>query len=236
MTLSRTLPKTAGSFRRRQLSSGALRCRRKFLHFFPDAFRDDKYIAWERGYKWQAHQQWNDLLNQPVYARLLSENKFEEIAASGVGLESRTNLLFSFEKMALRDAVKPREGAKLFARSLYEFLHGRESAQVRFERWCEAVAALPRKQTRVLTWPIVTIFGFLAQPAKQIFLKPNVTRSAAVEYEFPFEYASQPNWETYSSLLAFAKTIREDVRDLRPRDMLDVQSFIWVQGSSEYEE
>ena len=35
-------------------------------------------------------------------------------------------------------------------------------------------------------------------------------------------------------LLAFAARIRVDLRDLRPRDMIDIQSFIWVQGSDEY--
>ena len=36
------------------------------------------------------------------------------------------------------------------------------------------------------------------------------------------------------SLLQFAATVRPDVRDLKPRDMIDIQSFIWVQGSDEY--
>jgi hypothetical protein len=40
----------------------------------------------------------------------------------------------------------------------------------------------------------------------------------------------------YASLLAFAERVRDDVRDLKPRDMIDLQSFIWVQGSDEYEE
>jgi hypothetical protein len=31
-------------------------------------------------------------------------------------------------------------------------------------------------------------------------------------------------------------TVRRDLADMRPRDMIDVQSFIWVQGSDEYEE
>ena len=31
-----------------------------------------------------------------------------------------------------------------------------------------------------------------------------------------------------------AAVIRRDLRDLRPRDQIDVQSFIWVQGSDEY--
>jgi hypothetical protein len=38
-------------------SAQALRCRRKFLRFFPDGFRDETYIDWERGYKWTAHEQ-----------------------------------------------------------------------------------------------------------------------------------------------------------------------------------
>jgi hypothetical protein len=35
-----------------------------------------------------------------------------------VAIESRTNLLFSFEKMALRDAVRTGAGARLFAEGL----------------------------------------------------------------------------------------------------------------------
>jgi hypothetical protein len=63
-----------------------------------------------------------------------------------------------------------------------------------------------------------------------------VTRAAAREYGFDFEYRSRPNWDTYSSLLSFARTVSRDLRDLRPRDMIDIQSFLWVQGSDEYEE
>ena len=62
------------------------------------------------------------------------------------------------------------------------------------------------------------------------------TRTASRLYGFDFRYESRPAWPTYASLLDFAATIRRDVRDLRPRDLIDVQSFIWVQGSDEYEE
>ena len=216
------------------MTRAAKRCRAKFLRFFPDGFRDGTYIDWERGYKWKAHEQWEEILDRKSFARLLEKKKFDEIAANAVRIESRTNLLFSFEKMALRDAV--RTGARDFANGLFEFLHGRGSERARFERWVEAVESLPRRQTRVLTWPLVTVFGFIAQPEKHIFLKPNVTRIAAREYEFEFRYRSRPNWDTYTSLLEFAELIRSDQKDLRPRDMIDLQSFMWVQGSDEYEE
>ena len=93
---------------------------------------------------------------------------------------------------------------------------------------------MPKKQSRFLTHPVVRVFGFIAQPKKHIFLKPKVTQAAARSYGFDFQYRSKLSWETYASLLEFAETIRRDLADLKPRDMIDVQSFIWVLGSDEY--
>jgi hypothetical protein len=64
-----------------------------------------------------------------------------EVALRAVRIESRTNLIFSFEKMALRDAVKSAAGAKAFATGLYDFLYGRGTGEEKFERWCEIVRA-----------------------------------------------------------------------------------------------
>jgi len=213
---------------------GAARCRKKFLRFFPDGFYDETYLDWERNYKWESHQRWETTLGREVFLELLSAGEHKEAAKRAVTLESRTNLLFSFEKMALRDAVKSESGARAFSRGLFDWIYGGGSEQTRFENWCDALASLPRKQTRVVTWPLVTVFGFLARPAVHIFLKPMVTRNAAAEYGFDFQYRSRPNWDTYQSLLDFAKTVRRDVKDLEPRDNIDIQSFIWVQGSDEY--
>ena len=214
-------------------SPGAVRCRRKFLRHFPGGFRDEIYVDWERDYKWAAHERWNSALERGTFGTLLRDGKFAEIAQRAVTIESRTNLLFSFEKMALRDAVKP-PGARPFAQALHAWLHGPGSIQQKFEAWVDVVGALPQRQTRVLTWPLVTVFGFIAQPQTHMFLKPNVTRLAAKAYGFEFSYRSRPAWDTYASLLQFAATVRRDQRDLRPRDMIDLQSFIWVQGSDEY--
>jgi hypothetical protein len=212
----------------------ARRCRRKFLKYFPGGFRDETYIDWERGYKWNAHQRWNEELGEDAFGALRREGKYREIAARAVKIESRTNLLFSFEKMALRDAVKSRDGAELFAQGLHDLLFGRGDDERRFTEWCDVVGRLPRLQTRVLTWPVVTVFGFIAQPDRHIFLKPTVTRAAARAYDFGFKYTSRPSWPTYASLLDFARCVCRDQRDLRPADNIDAQGFIWVQGSDEY--
>ena len=213
--------------------SPAERCRNKFLRYFPAGFKDETYLEWERNYKWEAHEKWCRVLRRSAFRSLLDDRAYDVVAREAVTIESRTNLLFSFEKMALRDAVKD-GGAKVFAEGLFNFLYGSGSDQERFERWVKAVESLPRKQTRVLTWPMVTIFAFIAEPEKHIFLKPMVTRTAATAYGCDFQYRARPNWSTYVSLLEFAEQVREDTRDLGPRDMIDLQSFIWVQGSDEY--
>ena len=153
-------------------------------------------------------------------------------------IESRANLLFSFEKMALREALRPAAAARLFAHELHAFLHGPGSAQRRFEEWQQAVGELPRAHGRVWSWPVVTVFGFLARPERHLFLKPRVTRRAARAYGFDLRYEAAPAWRIYESLLTFAAIIRRDLdrhAGFRARDMIDVQSFIWVQGAQEYE-
>lgn len=218
----------------KSLTPAAKRARKHFLAYYADGFRDDSYLELERGYKLDAHEKWLEQLNPKIFRALLKEGKFSEIADRAVRIESRTNLLFSFEKMAVRDAVKPPSGARLFAEGLYDFLHGHGGDRKRFEQWVNVVADLPRRRTRVLTWPVATVFGFIAQPEKHFFLKPTVTRVAAKRYGFPFQYHSRPNWETYSNVLAFAETVRKDQSDLKPKDLIDLQGFIWVQGSDEY--
>src|SRR3954468_17915873 len=87
-----------------KLPPAALRSKKKFLRFFPGGFADETYYDWERGYKSTAHQQWQEKLSREQHAALIRSNDFAEIAARAVRIESRTSLLCSFEKMALRDA------------------------------------------------------------------------------------------------------------------------------------
>jgi len=95
-----------------------LRNRRKFLRYYPKGFTDPGYLDLERGYKWLAHERWLASLGQPDFEQLLEAGEFSEVAHRAVSIEARTNLLFSFEKMALRDAVKSPAGARAFATAL----------------------------------------------------------------------------------------------------------------------
>jgi hypothetical protein len=220
--------------KRDHVGAARKRCVKKFLRYFRNGFADEKYIGWERQYKVGAHLQFQEKLNRPAFRKLLAAKSYDTISQAAIQTEARTNLLFSFEKIAIRDAVRSAEGAELFATGLFEWLYGTGLLQRRFEKFVDVLGRLPRKQTRVLTWPLVTVFGFIAEPDKHIFLKPRVTRAAAEKYRFDLDYISPPYWDTYESLLLFAQQIQRDTKELHPRDYIDLQSFIWVLGSDEY--
>jgi hypothetical protein len=215
---------------------GPIACRRRFLRQFPDGFADVNYLAWERDYKWAAHRRWRAEIGGNVeFATKLAADRHDEVARAAVRIEAGQPLLFSYEKMALKDAVvRSSRGARQFAAGCYDWLWGDGTERQRFERWIETVASLPRRQTRVLTWPILTVFGFIARPRVHAFLKPVAMQRAARAYGFDLAYSSTPNWETYASFLELCRTVKRDLADLGPRDQIDIQSFLWVQGSDEY--
>ncbi len=65
-------------------------------------------------------------------------------------------------------------------------------------------------------------------------MKPQVTKQAAERFAFELRYSPEPNWETYSRLLALGTLLMDELKDLKPRDFIDVQSFIWCIGNASY--
>ncbi|MCK4594459.1 hypothetical protein KAU45_08145, partial [bacterium] len=64
------------------------------------------------------------------------------------------------------------------------------------------------------------------------FLKPPVSKNAAEACAYELNYRPQPNWNTYRAYLDFGHYLMGELskigKHLIPRDMIDVQSFIWV--------
>lgn len=219
-----------------QLNGRALaKHRKRFLRIFPDGFYDEQYLLWEHNYKWGAHRMWVESLGKEHFRGLIDRGDFQSIATKALAVESKCTFLFSFEKMALRDALRTGNGARIFAEGLYNLLHGSGPLQQRFVEWIVAVSELPRRQSRVLSWPITTFFPYIAQPKQHMIMKPTAMRTAAADLGFDLEYSSKPSFTTYSRLLKFGELTHEAIKDLKPRNNHDIQTFLWVIGSSEYE-
>jgi hypothetical protein len=105
---------------------------------------------------------WRERLGKGRLRQRLEEGDFKAIAADAMRIESRTNLLFSFEKMALRDAVAEARSAREFANGLYEFLYGEsqrtENSSNGSRCWADCRAGRPefshgRRQPYSASWP-----------------------------------------------------------------------------------
>jgi hypothetical protein len=205
----------------------------KFLRKYPTGFTTDPsspYWKDERGYKWEAHVKWNQLLDRPTFKNLLDSRSYAEIVSRASRVVIPVNLVSKFEKAALHDGLATPENAKTFSVALFEFLYGKGPDQSRFTGFVETLESLPQPKTTTTKWTIATIFPFVARPDRYLFLKPEVTKQAAERRGFALNYKPYPNWLTYSCLLRLGSLLMTDLRDLKPRDMIDIQSFIWVSG------
>ncbi|MCB9636898.1 MAG: hypothetical protein H6721_32725 [Sandaracinus sp.] len=205
----------------------------KFLGIFPGGFRGKGYIGdkkkGERFYKWAAHQRFVEVLGDGQLETLLDGGQVGEAATRAMTVVNATNLLASFETIALKDALEDETAAKRYLRALAELLARPTIDATGFEAYLRAFLELPRRgNARVHTWPVCTALPYLAQPNRFIHLKPAETKKAAARLAFDLRYDATPNWTTYQRLLDFAELYRAGLADLGCEDMIDVQSFIWV--------
>lgn len=101
-------------------------------------------------------------------------------------------------------------------------------SEQRFTAMAVALEKLPAPGSPVASWPVATLFPYLARPDDHMFLKPSPTQEAAKRLAFELNYKSSVNWLTYKSLLAFSKWLLGQLKQYGAKDLIDVQSFIFV--------
>jgi hypothetical protein len=194
----------------------------RFLEHFPQGFYGDRFAEEERDYKVRAYQLAQELLSQSELAHLLSANDYAEVCHRALRVSNATNLIFPNEKMALKDGLELPAHQQAFATALFHLLYGDDDLKPRFERYAAILEGIGAAK-----WTIATYFLFIVYPEEYVFLKPTVTQNAADISGFEINYRSDLNWRTYTSVLAFANYLKAELVGLSPRDMIDVQSFMW---------
>ncbi len=226
--LSQWMPSTAG---------GVAAARRRFREIFPRGFADPTYLEWERGYKWEAHLAWQSALDRRTWSRLLAAGRHREINGRVARWYARShlNMLALYEWMALREALEDPQGSPLLARGLFQLIHGGGSFGERLERFTDLLDQVPQRQTRLAKWPVVTLFPFIAHPRRHLIVKPNLMKRAATRLGFDLEYQSRPNAGTYAAVMRAVAGLWRELSPWHPRDLIDIQGFVWATCSEEYE-
>ena len=195
-----------------------------FLRQFPEGFASEGFLGTERQYKLDANELFLQLLSADDFSQLLKAGSYDEICSRASQIMNKTNLVFPQEKIAFRNSLETVDNRKSFAETLYSLLYGQEDYEIRFKGFAECLQRIGADK-----WTIVTYYPFLRYPKKQMFLKPMATQRAAAACNFELNYHPKLNWLTYTSLLGFSQRLLDDLKagGLKPRDMIDVQSFIW---------
>lgn len=197
-------------------------CVRKFLTLFPQGFQGEDYISTEREYKVEAHEMARDILSKDALDSSLASSDHEGIAKAALRVSNNTNLIFPNERMSLRDGLKDPEGARIFAEALRHLLYGEEELKPRFMGFADVL-----EKINAAKWTTATYFLFIRYPEQHIFVKPLVTQQAAKTCAFEINYKPSLNWLSYQSVQKFALYLAGEISELHPRDMIDVQSFMW---------
>jgi len=219
------------------LEKERLTLKRSIEHFhsrFPRGFQDPEYIGsvgtvkyGERAYKMRAHRGFVTSLGQERFQQLLAED-MPTLCDELKRVMRSINLLSPYEKAALADALDVPEACGQYLKALGDVLNAESIDEDLFERYTLEIYNLPAKQGRVATWPVATIFPFLHDPTRHMFLKPEPTKAAADALGFHLNYKAELNWLTYYRLLEMARIYKEKLAILKPVDLIDIQSFFWV--------
>lgn len=201
----------------------------RFLEIFPEGFYGEKYADEERDYKLKAHNLARELLGKKDLEALLSKSSYGEICMRALRVVNATNLIFPNEKMSLKDGLATEDRKKLFSETLYQLLYGNADLEERFMWFARALEEIGSAK-----WTTASYFIFIVFPDRYMFMKPTVTQSAAEVSAFEINYRPKLNWLTYKSVLAFSDYLKSELSELKPRDMIDVQSFMWCIAPGKY--
>ncbi len=204
----------------------------RFLEKFPGGFYGKRLLDEERDYKDELARVAQQLLAKDVLLSLIETENYQQVCEQANKLVSYSkkkvpNNLPSFhEKIDFKAGFKKLNDPKAFAHSLFEYLHGDGDLELRFNRFAQVLG-----QMEAAKWPIITTFRFFLFPATDVFIKPRNLQRAADASRFEINYRPQLNWLTYHSVMKFYQylfdNLADDTADLKPRNMIDVQSFIW---------
>jgi hypothetical protein len=187
----------------------------------------------ERNYKLRANHLWNSTLGGGLGDQLRTEGDAAGLLKRIRDILKSLNLLAVQELIAFTDALKDADAVLRYASALFEYLRAPTIDEASFTPYLEAVEALPRPgKFKVVTWPVLTLLPFIARPTDHMFFKPSVTQVAAAAIGFDLQYRPEPNWLTYKRLIQMSERLMTVLRPHGARDLIDVQSFIWVAAGS----
>lgn len=189
-------------------------------------FEDPRFIEDEIGYKRAAVSEAGMSLSRAELEQLYAEGRFDEFVDRLDTIGKMTNLLWLSvpREGDLGILMQPELDRPSFCSAMIDLLYGPGPSQARLERHVQYLDAHGLRNK----WVFPTYFLFVCHPDTEMLIKPRTI-------QWFLEFVGGPKFTdgpAVPSLYAAIKEIVHQLRDaLQPygaRDMVDIQSLIWV--------
>jgi hypothetical protein len=196
---------------------------KRFNEVYPGGFYGERQAEEERDYKVAASEECRRLFDREAFCELLERDEWAELVQRFKTVVSSTTLIQgAFEKPKLIDTVKNPANTAIYFRALYDSLWGEGELLERFDRYCKVLEDLG-----LAKWTYATYFAFLTDPERCMFVKPEMLKKSIELANHWLEYEPTPSARKYGEILEFSRWLQERIAVLKPRDMIDVHSFMW---------
>ncbi len=197
---------------------------------YPDwaSFRDPRFEEQEIDYKQAAIELARQELSKGALEHhLANADGDQQIITKLRSVAQATNLLY-LTQPSKGDIALLYETAKEFqgelCREVFSLLHGEGDSPDRLDRF----VAWQTNRGLKPKWTFPTYYLFLLRPDQDIFVKPAATKKVISHLGLELDLSPPPTGAAYRRLLAISKGLIQSLEDRGARDMLDIQSMIWV--------
>jgi hypothetical protein len=195
---------------------------KRFLRHFPGGFDDPQYRDME-DYKREDLAEARLALDRSTIEQAVAREDWPTVMERVSQAVQRTNLVYTFENMRVRDLIRTPSSA--VARAVASALVAKG------ETMGGAVAELADglKPHGANKWTVVSWLACAASVEEHPFIKPTAIQSAAQALSFDIEYRPHPGARTWGRVVELYDLLRTALREqgLQPRDMLDISTLLW---------
>jgi hypothetical protein len=206
----------------------------EFLAQYPQGFADPSYLGTATGSRRARSPAWRAAVAEWAAsmgdeAPLLVTRDVRELVRRAVRIEKLVAPIpGTFEEGTLAQAFQDPDAASPFFAALFEALAA-PPARARFEKLFAAAEALDVEPAAA--WPVATVFPFVADPARHVFVSPRTSCAAAERLGCDLQWDASPNWPSYAALRTLSGRLLARLEDSGAKDLVDVEAFLHAIGT-----
>lgn len=189
--------------------------------------------GFDEGYKVKAVNRGLETLTQEKFHNeyLKTPQKFIEIFGRVISFENNLVLNNRFQAMHWQEDTKTLQEddtlSNKFCNGIYDLLYGKTPEIKRIDGFYQFLKE-NKDRFGLGLWNYLTYPLFVRYPEKHYFVQPKAIEAVARYLGYELKVSRNCSTKAYFDVLKFIYTLAINLQDWKPKDMLDMQTFVWL--------